>query len=133
MGYHVYGYRLLSASLASFLAAGCGVVYSIVMGGANPSIIQVEYSLALMLMVVLGGSGRLWGAALGGALYTYLNLRLDALASSDAVVSLPAWLQVPLAQPNFILGVVLVLVILFVPGGLASILTGRRRIRASSP
>lgn len=97
------------------------------MGGANPSIVVLGYSLSLVLMVVLGGRGVLWGAALGGILYTYLNQRLTALSDSTAVTGLPEVVRVPLTQPNFILGVLFILIILFLPGGLASMVRIRRR------
>lgn len=118
LGYNVYRYQLGAGIVGSTLAGLCGVVYSVVMGGANPSIVNLNYSLGFVLMVVLGGSGRLWGAVIGGLIYTYLNLRLNALSSSGFIADLPDVFRVPLSQPNFILGVVFVLVILFMPGGL---------------
>jgi len=129
LGVNVYAYRLAAAAFGSFLAGVCGIVYSIVMGGANPSIVELTYSLGLILMVVLGGRGVLWGAMLGGLLYTYLNLRLASVATATGMQDLPDVLRVPLTQPKFLLGVVFVLVILFVPGGLASAVTARWRTR----
>jgi branched-chain amino acid transport system permease protein len=52
------------------------------------------------------------------------------VAHSDAVESLPGVLRVPLSEPMFILGTLFVLVVLFLPGGVAgtaATLTGRRR------
>ncbi|WP_412521187.1 branched-chain amino acid ABC transporter permease [Actinomadura madurae] len=121
LGYNVYGYQLASGTIACTLAGVCGAVYSIVMGGANPSIVVLGYSLSLVLMVVLGGRGVIWGAVVGGLVYTYLNERLTAVADSDAVSALPKVIQAPMSQPDFILGTVFVLVILFLPGGLASL------------
>jgi branched-chain amino acid transport system permease protein len=123
LGYDVYRFQLGAGTLAGTLAAGCGAVYAVVMGGANPSIVVLGYSLSLVLMVVLGGRGVLWGAVLGGFLYTYLNQRLTALSDSGAVSGLPDVIQKPLSQPNFILGALFVLIILFLPGGLASLVT----------
>lgn len=125
LGYNVYVFQLGASTIACTLAGLCGVVYSVVMGGANPSIVVLGYSLSLVLMVVLGGRGVLWGAVLGGVLYTYLTQRLTALSDSGAVSGLPDVVRLPLTQPNFILGTLFVLIILFLPGGLASIFTGR--------
>lgn len=46
---------------------------------------------------------------------------------------LPEVVRLPVAQPNFILGVLFVLIILFLPGGFASLVTARseRTFRAS--
>lgn len=122
LGYNVYASQLASGTIACTLAGVCGAVYSVVMGGANPSIVILGYSLSLVLMVVLGGRGVLWGAVIGGFLYTYLNQRLTALSDSSTVNSLPHFIRAPLSQPNFILGALFVLIILFLPGGLASLI-----------
>jgi branched-chain amino acid transport system permease protein len=73
----------------------------------------------LLVMVVLGGVGTLWGAVLGGIVYEYLDFRLVVLANASGLQSLPAFLRVPLSEPLFILGVLSIILFLFVPGGLA--------------
>ncbi len=128
LGYNVFRYRLLATVIASALAGLCGVVYAFVTAGANPGITELEFSLALILMVVLGGRGLIWGAGIGAALYTFLTVRLAELSTSEWVAGLPAALQVPVSEPRFMLGVILVLIVLFMPGGLASLF----RRRASS-
>ncbi len=77
-------------------------------------------------MVVIGGTGTRWGAMLGGILYTYADHRLGDLSSSHAVSSLPSVFRTPLQQPLFVLGVLFILVVFFVPGGLAQIHRLRR-------
>ena len=72
-------------------------------------------------MVVLGGSGTLWGPVLGGILYTYPNQRLVAVGDSSSVQGLPDVLRTPLSQPLFLLGVLFILVVVFLPGGIAGI------------
>ncbi|TDD87169.1 branched-chain amino acid ABC transporter permease [Actinomadura darangshiensis] len=133
LGYNVYASQLASGTIACTLAGACGAVYSIVMGGANPSIVVLGYSLSLVLMVVLGGRGVIWGAVVGGFVYTYLNERLTAVSDSGAVSALPHVIRAPLSQPNFILGTVFVLVILFLPGGLASLFRTRSHDPVDAP
>jgi branched-chain amino acid transport system permease protein len=61
-------------------------------------------------------------------LYTWANERLGDASSSHAVSSLPSVLRTPLQQPLFVLGVLFILVVFFVPGGLVRF--GRvRRLR----
>ena len=55
-------------------------------------------------MVVLGGTGTLWGPLIGGFLYWYANQRLVAVGGSHAMQSLPSVLRTPLSQPLFVLG-----------------------------
>jgi branched-chain amino acid transport system permease protein len=121
LGVSPYPQKLMSFVAGGFLAALGGVVYVFVVGGTAPGITTAGLSLALLVMVVLGGAGSLWGAVVGGALYEYLDLRLVALAGSPQIAALPAWLRVPLGQPLFILGTLFILFVIFFPGGIAAI------------
>lgn len=124
LGLHPFPFKLAAYVIASGIAALGGSVYLLLVRGANVGTTTPEFTLAILVMVVLGGAGRLWGAALGGFLYGLLTLRLSAVATSEAIAALPDWLAGPLSEPLFILGVLFVLLVLFVPGGLAT-LTGR--------
>ena len=69
-------------------------------------------------------------AIVNGMIYTLLDQRLTALAGSNAVDSLPAFLRIPLSEPLFLLGTLFILVVMFFPGGIAGIgkrLGGRKR------
>jgi branched-chain amino acid transport system permease protein len=112
---------LLSFVTASFLATLAGIVYVLLLGGASPGVTSATFTLTLLVMVVLGGTGTLWGAVLGGALYTYLNQRLVSLSGSDTVDGLPGVLSGPLSEPLFILGTLFTVLVLFFPGGLAGL------------
>ncbi|HLN14341.1 MAG TPA: branched-chain amino acid ABC transporter permease [bacterium] len=133
LGAHTYPFKLLSFVVGCGLAAIGGVVYVLLVGGASPSITTAALSLALLVMVVLGGAGSLWGAVLGGALYEYLDFRLVALAGSSGIHALPAWLSVPLGEPLFILGIFFILLVLFFPGGIAAVPGRYRMARAAAP
>jgi len=126
LGLNPYLYKLGAFVLAGFLASCAGIVYLLLQGGANPEVTTSSFTLALLVMVVLGGVGTLWGAVLGGIVYEYLDFRLVGLSNSGAVASLPALLRVPLSEPLFLLGVLFIVLVLFVPGGLAGAV---RRLR----
>ncbi|SCE91711.1 amino acid/amide ABC transporter membrane protein 2, HAAT family [Micromonospora coriariae] len=121
LGLDPYRYKLVAFTLAGGLAAAGGVIYCLIVGGASPHITSSELTLSLLVMVVLGGPGTRWGPVLGGVLYMYLDHRLTAFGSSDAVESLPAVLSRPLSQPLFVLGTLFILAVYFFPGGLASL------------
>jgi len=118
LGLRPFGYKLMVFVLASFLATAGGVVYLLLLGGATPDVTSPNFTLTLLVMVVIGGTGTRWGALVGGALYTWANQRLGDASSSHAVSSLPSVLRTPLEQPLFVLGVLFILVVFFVPGGL---------------
>ena len=130
LGLPPFPYKLMSFVLASFLATCGGIVYLIVISGASPDVTTPNFTLALLVMVVIGGTGAMWGALIGGLLYTYLDHRLTDLSSSHAVSSLPTFLKTPLQQPLFILGLLFILVVYFAPGGLARLHRIRRRPEA---
>jgi branched-chain amino acid transport system permease protein len=119
LGLRPYLYKLMSFVLASFLATAGGVVYLLLIGGATTDVTTANFTLSLLVMVVIGGAGTRWGALLGGILYTYADHRLGDLSGSHAVSSLPGVLRTPLQEPLFVLGVLFILVVFFVPGGLA--------------
>jgi len=136
LGLRPHAYKLQSFVLSSTLAAAGGIVYMLLYSGSTLAVTQPNFTLTLLLMVVIGGAGSRWGAVLGGILYTYLNNRLVAVGSSSTVEGLPHALRIPLEQPLFLLGVVFILIVVFMPGGIAGLavrgrVSGLRRIEAA--
>ncbi len=129
LGLHPYWFKLISFVLAGFLAVLGGVVWLLLIGGATPEVTTANFTLALLVMVVLGGAGTRFGAMLGGFLYTLLDQRLGSLSGSSEVQGLPDVLRVPLSEPLFILGALFILLVFFVPGGLASLPARLRGLR----
>jgi branched-chain amino acid transport system permease protein len=119
LGLDPYRFRLLAFVLAGGLAAAGGVVYALLVGGASPHVASSDLTLSLLVMVVLGGPGTRWGPLAGGFAFAFLDNRLVAAGSSDAVAHLPGVLSAPLSQPLFILGTVFILAVYFFPKGLA--------------
>lgn len=132
IGGRPYLVKLLVFVLAATLATVVGMAYLLLQSGAVPRATSADFTLTLLVMVVLGGVGSRWGAIVGGVLYTILDQRLGTLASSATVADLPAVLRVPLSEPLFLLGTLFILVVMFLPGGIAgaaSRLAARRRPR----
>jgi branched-chain amino acid transport system permease protein len=115
--------QLLVFVLAAVLAAIAGMGHLLLQSGVTPNATSADFTLTILVMVVLGGVGARWGAVAGAVIYTLADQRLGVFASSEAVDALPSVLRVPLSQPLFILGVAFILVVLFLPGGLAGTLT----------
>jgi branched-chain amino acid transport system permease protein len=130
IGLRPFPFKLAAFVLSSFLATCGGVVYLLLIGGATPEVTTPSFTLTLLIMVVIGGAGTKWGAVLGGVLYTLLDNRLLAVAGSERVQDLPAVLRTPLSEPLFVLGVVFILIVFFLPGGVAGLATrGRTGLR----
>lgn len=133
LGLQPYWAKLLIFVVAGVLAAAVGMVFVLLQSGTVPRQVSADFTITLLVMVVLGGVGSKWGAVIGGVLYTLLDQRLSALANSSAVESLPAFLHVPLSEPLFILGTLFVLVVLFMPGGLTGAVRRLRERFTSNP
>jgi len=133
LGIRPFTIKLMTFVIASALAALSGTIYFVLQSGTTPRATSADLTLSLLVIVVLGGVGARWGAIVGAFAYTLLDQRLTALASSDAVAALPAVLRIPLSEPLFLLGTLFILVVLFLPGGIAGTVrraaTGRRTSR----
>ena len=127
LGLPPFRFKLLVFVLASFLATAGGVVYVLMIGSATPQVTTPAFTLSLLLMVVIGGTGTRWGAIVGGALYTFLEFRLPEWSGSQTVQDLPAVIETPLSEPLFVLGTLFILLVFFVPGGIAGLLSRRPR------
>ncbi|HEY4536151.1 MAG TPA: branched-chain amino acid ABC transporter permease [Enteractinococcus sp.] len=111
--------KLLLFALAGVLAGLSGIVYMVVQSGTVPRSVSADFTITVLVMVVLGGVGSRWGVIIGAIVYTLLNQRLTLLAQADFVEGLPGILRIPLSEPMFILGVMFILVVMFFPGGIA--------------
>ncbi|MGB3911329.1 MAG: branched-chain amino acid ABC transporter permease [Pseudolysinimonas sp.] len=121
--------KLVAFVIGSVLAAVSGMLYLLLQSGVTPRAVSADFTLTILVIVVLGGVGSRWGAVIGAVVYTLLDQRLTALAGSDAIASLPPVLRVPLSEPLFILGTLFILVVLFLPGGIVGLADRLRRRR----
>jgi len=114
LGLNPYRFKLMAFTVSGGLAALGGVVYVLVTGGAATHVTSADFTLMVLVTVVLGGPGTKYGPAVGGAVFTFLDHQLTGFAGS-----LPG----PLSQPLFILGTIFILAVYFFPGGLAHVTT----------
>jgi branched-chain amino acid transport system permease protein len=127
LGLQPFRFKLTAFVLSAFLATAGGVVYVLLIGGATPQVTTPAFTLSLLLMVVIGGAGTRWGAVLGGMVYTFLDNRLLVWSDSERIQDLPNVLSTPLSEPLFVLGTLFILLVFFLPGGLAGLARLRPR------
>lgn len=135
LGLQPYVAKLLIFVVGGTLAGCVGMVYLVLQSGVNPHAVDAELTIAILVMVVLGGVGSRWGAVVGGVLYTLLVQRMTVFAQSEAISGLPEFVRLPLSEPLFLVGALFVLVVLFMPGGLAGFfrrLSGRTKLGRSA-
>ncbi|PKO59730.1 MAG: branched-chain amino acid ABC transporter permease [Betaproteobacteria bacterium HGW-Betaproteobacteria-18] len=112
IGFPVYRFKLMAFTLAGALAGLAGALLAQQGGFVSPSMMQWSESGMLMVMVILGGVGHLYGGLVGAVVF----LLLEEILSSYTI----HW--------QFGLGAVLLAVVLLAPNGLLSM---RRRKNGS--
>jgi len=122
LGFRPLRFKLASFAVSSLIATAGGMVYLLLVGTASPdSVASTTVTVSILVMVVLGGAGTRWGAVAGAMVYVYLQQYLLKVAAEPSFATWPAVFRVPLSQPDFLLGVIFVLFILFAPGGLSGL------------
>lgn len=127
LGGQPYLIKLLAFVVGGTLAIIVGMAFLLLQSGASHTYTTAEFTLTLLVMVVLGGVGKRWGAIVGAAVYTILDQRLVALARLPEIQQLPAVLRIPLSEPLFLLGTLFILIVMFLPGGIAGLADRFRR------
>lgn len=129
LGLRPYTAKLLVFILAALCASLAGIAYMLLQSGTQPSTVGADLTITVLVMVVLGGVGFRWGAIVGGVLYTILDQRLTVLARAEWIRDLPDVLRIPLSEPLFLLGVLFILVVMFLPGGITGTIDAAVRRR----
>jgi branched-chain amino acid transport system permease protein len=111
IGYNTYVYRLVCYVIAGIMSGIAGALMANFTDFISPDLMHWFRSGELMFMVILGGSGTIFGPVFGTAIYLLLEEYLSRL-----------WVfwQLPF-------GILLILVVLYARGGLAGLLSWRRR------
>ena len=101
-GINVTKYKLLAFIISAALAGVAGVLYSYANYNVQSLKFGYNYSIEILVMVVLGGMGNINGAIISATLITYLNTKLATILTGDLAV-----LQ------NLIYAVILILIIIY--------------------
>ena len=85
-GINVTKYKLLVFTISAFFAGIAGVLFSFTQNKVQPTTFDYNYSIEILVMVVLGGMGSLNGSLLAAVLITYLNEQLQIVLTGDLAV-----------------------------------------------
>ena len=83
MGINVVFYKLLGFTIAAFFAGVAGVIYGHMTTPLLYSFFDYNYSIEILVMVVLGGMGSINGSIIAAILITYINFQLTTRLSGD--------------------------------------------------
>jgi branched-chain amino acid transport system permease protein len=123
IGYPVYRYKLACFVIAGAVGGLAGVLLASHGKYVNPNVLHWTQSGTLMVMVILGGVGRLWGGVLGAAAL----LGLEDLIANHRVDWLAAMLPNYQQHASLGVGAVLLAIVLFAPQGIAGAFARRPR------
>ncbi|MCF8149662.1 MAG: branched-chain amino acid ABC transporter permease [Sulfuritalea sp.] len=111
LGFPVFRYQLASFTLSGGLAGLAGYLAAVQYGFVNPEILSWHQSGAVLMMVILGGMGTLYGPVIGA--FAFVMLR--------EVLSNQAWFGSWAGHWQLAMGSIIMLVALYMPRGLAGL------------
>ncbi len=114
MGVNIARFKLQTFVLSAVFAAIAGVLLTHYNGGIGPSEAGVMKSVRYVAIVAVGGMAHLWGAMFMGVLLNFLSLRGVFGSYDDAVF-----------------GLILIVIMLFAPDGILSLLANRKKKAAT--
>ncbi len=85
-GVNVTKYKLLAFIISACFAGIAGVLFSYSQTKVQSSTFDFNYSIDILVMVVLGGMGSINGSVLAAALISYLNVELSSVLTGDKAV-----------------------------------------------
>lgn len=129
LGIHIALYKNIGLVISAILTSLAGSFYGIYVGFVDPpTVLGLDVSVQIMLICIIGGMGTLWGPVLGSLVLVPLSEALRSnliteglvkigLVSADSRIGL--FLKENLSHAHVLLyGILVVLVILFMPDGL---------------
>jgi len=103
-GINAAAYKTIAFVLSAFYTGVAGGLFAFVVGFLSPDAFDVFLSVDFLVMIILGGLGSVLGSVAGAAIVTVLN---------DSLVGFQAF------RP-LIFGAIMIICMLFMPGGLAA-------------
>jgi branched-chain amino acid transport system permease protein len=102
LGFNTYAYKLAAFTIAGAIAGVAGYFAAVQFGFVNPEMLSWHQSANVLLMVILGGLGNLFGAIVGAFAFVLLQDVFSSLTKH--------WL--------LLMGGFVILAVMLLPGGL---------------
>ena len=128
LGFNVAGYQVFFFAVSAAIAGFAGMLYVVAAEFASPTFMDLAFSISMVVWAAVGGRNSLLGACIGAILIN----TIEATASENELLQ-ESW--------KAIIGLVFVLVVLYLPRGLAGLARdlvdrlpiGRARTPAAAP
>jgi branched-chain amino acid transport system permease protein len=132
-GVNVAMVKLRLFVLAAALAGLAGGLFTYYLLFLSPDAFPLIISIIFVVMVAVGGMGSVYGAVVGAVAITYLDEKLRELGAREELLGFGLPAGAPVAFSVGVFGLILMLVMLFMPRGVlpslraAALATARRR------
>jgi branched-chain amino acid transport system permease protein len=117
IGFPVYRYKLLCFVIAGAIAGLAGALIANQSSYVSPSLLHWIQSGTLMIMVILGGVGTLWGGMIGAAVL----LGLEHLIADYRIGWLASYAPNYQDHAGLAVGAVLLIIVMLAPEGIAGL------------
>ena len=85
-GINVTKYKLTAFIISAAFAGIAGVMYSFANSTVSSAAFDYNYSIEILVMVVLGGMGNITGGIISATVITFLNVKLTTMLTGDNAV-----------------------------------------------
>jgi branched-chain amino acid transport system permease protein len=105
LGYNTFWFKLFALTVASLTAGLAGMLWTIQQPIVTPQVASLGWTVAALLMILIGGVGTLSGAIVGAAVYRLLSYYLERWFGGSAPVLIgAAYIAIVLFLPFGIVG-----------------------------
>lgn len=105
LGYNTFWFKLFALVVASLTAATAGLLWTVQQPIVTPQVAGLGWTVAALLMILIGGVGTLSGAIVGAAVYRLLSYYLERWFGGAAPVLIgAAYIAIVLFLPYGIVG-----------------------------
>lgn len=85
-GINVTKYKLVGFIISASFAGVAGVFYSFANSTVSASVFDYNYSIEILIMVVIGGMGNISGSIISATVITFINTQLQTILTGDLAV-----------------------------------------------
>ena len=124
MGIPLMRLKTLAYLIGAFFGGAAGCLITLQAGATSPNAFNLQVSIFVLCMVILGGMGNVWGVALGGFVLAYVNYQ--GLFAAGHTFNSVSGADLDISEYSYLIyGVAIVSFMLFRPEGLLP--SARRR------
>ena len=116
--------RLKAFAFSSAIAAMAGALFSTLMTNVTAEFFNIDFAIQFIAMIIIGGMGSLRGAVIGAAVWLLLPTIITGFANQagdSAGIVGRLFLDNKPQLVNLVFGILVILLLLFAPGGIAGI------------